>query len=130
MPIENAITKQGVDRKQLDPIKFRELCAQFALKQVDNQKKQFRRLGIFTDDATIYQTLDHDYEISELRSFEKMFNQGLIYRDLKPIFWSPSSESALADSEIEYYDVKTSTVYVGVDVEPNDLLPLQTQLMI
>lgn len=130
LPIENAVTQQGVDRKQLDPIKFRELCAQFALKQVDNQKKQFRRLGIFTDDATIYQTLDHDYEISELRSFEKMFNQGLIYRDLKPIYWSPSSESALADSEIEYYDVKTPTVYVGVDVEPNDLLPSQTQLMI
>jgi len=106
------------------------LCAQFALKQVNNQKNQFQRLGIFTDNATIYQTLDHDYEISELRSFEKMFNQGLIYRDLKPIYWSPSSESALAESEIEYYDVKTPTVYVGIDIEPNDLLPPQTQLII
>jgi len=120
LPIESAVTKTGVDRKSLTPSEFRELCRKFALEQVAIQSEQFERLGIFTDYEKRYLTLTHDYEITELRLFQKMYNSGLIYRDLKPIYWSPSSESALAESEVEYHDVKTPTVYVSVDLKDRD----------
>jgi len=120
LPIESAVTKTGVDRKSLTPTEFRDLCRKFALEQVAIQSEQFERLGIFTDYEKRYLTLNHDYEIAELRLFQKMYNSGLIYRDLKPIYWSPSSESALAESEVEYHDIKTPTVYVSVDLKDRD----------
>ncbi|ATG97479.1 isoleucine--tRNA ligase [Mesoplasma lactucae] len=130
LPIENAVTKSGVNRKGMDPVEFRDLCKEYALKQVANQSEQFRRFGIFTDYSVVYLTLQKEYEMSELRSFESMFNKGLIYKDLKPIYWSPSSESALAESEIEYQDVKSPTIYVACNLVDNDVLPKDTQAII
>ncbi|ATZ16508.1 isoleucyl-tRNA synthetase [Entomoplasma freundtii] len=130
LPIETAVTKTGVNRKTMSPDSFRDLSKQYALKQVANQAQQFARLGIFTDYETRYLTLDHDYEMAELKLFAKMFNDGLIYKALKPIYWSPSSESALAESEIEYQDVVSPSVYVGVDILANDLLPANTKAII
>ncbi|WFQ95916.1 isoleucine--tRNA ligase [Mycoplasma feriruminatoris] len=116
LPIESAITKMGVDRKAMDSVSFRQLCYKYALEQVQNQANQFNRLGMFTDYETKYVTLTHDFEMSELRLFEKMYQKGLIYKDAKPIYWSPSSETALADSEIIYKDVTSPSIYVGCDV--------------
>ncbi|WFQ90917.1 isoleucine--tRNA ligase [Mycoplasma feriruminatoris] len=116
LPIESAITKMGVDRKAMDSVSFRQLCYKYALEQVQNQANQFNRLGMFTDYETKYVTLTHDFEMSELRLFEKMYQKGLVYKDAKPIYWSPSSETALADSEIIYKDVTSPSIYVGCDV--------------
>ncbi|ACU79208.1 isoleucine tRNA ligase [Mycoplasma mycoides subsp. capri str. GM12] len=129
LPIESAVTKMGVDRKSMSSVAFRELCYKYALEQVSNQANQFNRLGMFTDYDTKYVTLTHDFEMSELRLFEKMYQKGLIYKDLKPIYWSPSSESALADSEIIYKDITSPSIYVGCDVVNSDEFK-NTQLII
>ncbi|AGR42321.1 isoleucine--tRNA ligase [Spiroplasma diminutum] len=119
LPIETAITKTGIDRKAMGPVEFRNLCKEYALQQVANQSEQFRRLGIFTDYDCRYITLTDDFELSELKLFSKMVEKGLIYRDLKPIYWSPSSESALAEAEIEYAEVKSPTIFVACKIIEN-----------
>ncbi|AHI53108.1 isoleucine--tRNA ligase [Spiroplasma culicicola] len=123
LPIETAVTKTGVDRKSMPAAEFRKLCEAYALEQVENQCNQFKRLGIFTDYDKKYITLTHDYEISQLRLFAKMVEKKLVYRDLKPIYWSPSSESALAEAEIEYAEVKSPTIFVACPIiENNDFV--------
>ncbi|WP_434342890.1 isoleucine--tRNA ligase [Mycoplasma capricolum] len=129
LPIESAVTKMGVDRKSMSSVAFRELCYKYALGQIQNQADQFNRLGMFTDYDVKYVTLTHDFEMSELRLYEKMYQKGLIYKDLKPIYWSPSSETALADSEIIYKDVTSPSIYVGCDVVNSDEFK-NTQLII
>lgn len=119
LPIETAVTKTGVDRKQLKPAAFRDLCKNYALEQVQIQADQFKRLGIFTDYNKKYLTLAPEFEKSQLKLFEKMIEKNLIYRDLKPIYWSPSSESALAEAEIEYADVKSPTIFVASNIINN-----------
>ncbi|WP_338984600.1 isoleucine--tRNA ligase [Spiroplasma endosymbiont of Diplazon laetatorius] len=122
LPIETAITKTGVDRKAMSPVDFRNLCKEYALQQVANQSEQFRRLGIFTDYDCKYITLTDDFELSELKLFSKMVEKNLVYRDLKPIYWSPSSESALAEAEIEYAEIKSPTIFVACPVLENEEL--------
>ncbi|QHX36847.1 isoleucine--tRNA ligase [Spiroplasma sp. BIUS-1] len=119
LPIETAITKTGVDRKAMSPVEFRNLCKEYALQQVANQAEQFKRLGIFTDYDCKYITLTDDFELSELKLFAKMVEKNLVYRDLKPIYWSPSSESALAEAEIEYAEVKSPTIFVACEIIEN-----------
>ncbi|QGS52138.1 isoleucine--tRNA ligase [Spiroplasma tabanidicola] len=120
LPIETAVTKSGVDRKSVPPARFRKLCEEYALGQVEIQTEQFKRLGIFSDYDVKYITLTKGYESSQLRLFAKMVEKGLIYRGLKPIYWSPSSESALAEAEIEYKDVRSPSIYVGFPIVNND----------
>ncbi|MBY7704279.1 class I tRNA ligase family protein [Vibrio harveyi] len=84
--MEIAVTKTGVDRKSMDKIEFRKLCEKYALDQVKNQSSQFKRLGMFTDYDVKYVTLTHDFEMSELRLFQRMYEKGLIYKALKPIY--------------------------------------------
>ncbi len=113
LPIEVAVTKQGVDRKKLGKVEFREKCAAFAHAQVARQREQFMRLGILGRWFNPYLTLTPDYEARQIRLFAKMVERGLIYRGLKPIYWSPSSESALAEAEIEYHEVTSDSIYVA-----------------
>ena len=116
LPIENAVTKKGVNRKTTPPVEFRKKCEEFALTQVARQREQIKRLGIFADFDNRYVTLDHDFEKSQIEVFAKMALDGLIFKGLKPVYWSPSSESALAEAEIEYYDVTAKTIYVKFPV--------------
>ncbi|ASP28022.1 isoleucyl-tRNA synthetase [Spiroplasma corruscae] len=120
LPIETAITKTGIDRKSMDPVEFRELCKKYALEQIDVQLNQFKRLGIFSDYNNKYLTLTHDFELSELRLYKEMVKKNLVYRDLKPIYWSPSSESALAEAEIEYKELRSPSVYVACEIINNN----------
>lgn len=83
---------------------FRELCKEYALEQVEGQKTQFKRLGVLGDWDNPYITLQKEYEAQQILVFGKMVKEGLIYKGLKPIYWSPSSETALAEAEIEYHD--------------------------
>lgn len=117
LPIETALTKNSkVNRKELPVSAFRTLCEEYALKQVELQKQGFKRLGVLGDWDNPYLTLKHSYEAEQIRAFGVMASKGLIFKGLKPVYWSPSSETALAEAEIEYKDVTSSSIYVAFQV--------------
>ena len=116
LPIEQALTKKGVNRKEMTVSDFRKLCHDYALEQVKMQKIQFKRLGILGEWDKPYITLNPSYEADQLRVFGAMAQKGLIYKGLKPVYWSPSSESALAEAEIEYEDVTSPSIYVAFEI--------------
>ncbi len=111
LPIENALQKQGINRKNKTTAEFRDLCTEYAYKQVERQKKGFERLGVLGEFDDPYITLQHDFERDQILVFAKMAEKGLIYKGLKPVYWSPSSESALAEAEIEYKDITSKAIY-------------------
>lgn len=118
LPIETALSKNSkINRKEMSISAFRTLCEEYALKQVEGQKKSFKRLGVLGEWDEPYLTLNHAYEAEQIRAFAKMVSRGLIYKGLKPVYWSPSSETALAEAEIEYYDVESKSIYVAFKVE-------------
>ena len=116
LPIELKVL-QSMDQEQrraLTPIKLRKKAAAYARKQVDSQMKGFQRWGIWADWHHPYLTLQKDYEAAQIRVFGEMVLKGHIYRGLKPVHWSPSSRTALAEAELEYPDGHTSpSVYVA-----------------
>ncbi|EKK20311.1 Isoleucyl-tRNA synthetase [Fructilactobacillus florum 8D] len=116
LPIEQQLKNAGYDRKQMDTNAFRKLCHDYALKQVDRQRAEFKRLGVTGDWDHPYLTLQPEYEAAEIRVFGKMAAQGLIYKGLKPVIWSWSSESALAEAEIEYHDVESPSAFFAEKV--------------
>ncbi len=116
LPIETAVTKSGVNRKTTPLIDFRKKCEEYAKKQVERQMNQVKRLGILADFDNRYVTLDKKFEKGQIHVFKEMALKGYIFKGLKPVYWSPSSESALAEAEIEYQDVKATTIYVKFDV--------------
>jgi isoleucyl-tRNA synthetase len=130
LPIETALTKKGVNRKEISLVEYRKLCRKFALEQVERQKIQFERLGILGEWDNPYITLNHDYEANQIRVFAKMVERGLIYKGLKPVYWSPSSESALAEAEIEYQDKQSTSVYVAFPVHEGKGLLKDAKFMI
>ncbi|OIX89616.1 isoleucine--tRNA ligase [Staphylococcus equorum] len=117
LPIEQALTKKGVKRKELSIAEFRRKCEVFALEQIENQKKDFKRLGVKGDFDNPYITLKPEYEAAQIRLFGEMADKGLIYKGKKPVYWSPSSESSLAEAEIEYQDKRSASIYVAFDVK-------------
>ena len=117
LPIENALQKQGVNRKEMPLYDFRQKCMEYAYKQVEKQKVDFLRLGSVGDYDHPYITLQKEFETEQIKIFADMAMKGLIYKGLKPVYWSPSSESALAEAEIEYKDVKSTTIYVAFKVK-------------
>ncbi len=117
LPIETALTKnKKVNRKELSISEFRTLCHNYALEQVALQKAGFKRLGILGEWEHPYITLDPKFEAEQLRVFAKMVEKGLIFKGLKPVYWSPSSETALAEAEVEYQDVTSASIYVAFPV--------------
>ncbi|WP_349421203.1 isoleucine--tRNA ligase [Staphylococcus felis] len=117
LPIEQALTKKGVKRKEMSIAAFREKCEAFAMQQIENQKKDFQRLGVNGDFENPYITLKPEYEAAQIRVFGEMAEKGLIYKGKKPVYWSPSSESSLAEAEIEYHDKRSASIYVAFDVK-------------
>ncbi len=116
LPIETALQKQGVNRKTMEKSEFRKLCEEYAYKQVERQKVGFKRLGVLGDWDHPYITLQHDFERDQILVFAKMAERGLIYKGLKPVYWSPSSESALAEAEIEYKDITSKAIYFTLPI--------------
>ncbi|MCM3396265.1 isoleucine--tRNA ligase [Oceanobacillus profundus] len=117
LPIETALTKnKKVKRKEMSVAEFRQLCAEYALGQVDSQRTQFKQLGVRGDWDNPYITLTKDYEAAQIKVFGEMAKKGYIYKGLKPVYWSPSSESALAEAEIEYQDKRSASIYVAFEV--------------
>ena len=120
LPIEQVLVNNGVDRKSMPATKFRNKCKDYALKQVDKQRADFKKLGVIGDWENPYLTLDPKFEAEQIRVFGKMVDKGYIYKGLKPIYWSPSSESALAEAEIEYRDHTSPSIYVGFKLVSED----------
>jgi len=132
LPIENALTKKKkVNRKAMPIADFRDLCEKYALEQVSVQREQFKRLGILGEWDNPYITLNKSFEASQIRVFGKMVERGLIYKGLKPVYWSPSSETALAEAEIEYHDISSPSIYVVMPaVDTLGKLPKNTNFII
>lgn len=112
LPIENAIQKLGVDRKALSAAEFRRKCEEYAHQQIAQQMETEKRLGQIADYEHPYITLTKGFEARQIQSFAKMALNGMIFQGLKPVYWSPYNETAVADSEIVYKDVKDATIYL------------------
>lgn len=132
LPIEHAVVKNGkIDRKKIGQIEFRDLCKEYALKYVDKQSEQFKSLGVRGDFENPYITLDPKYEAKQIKVFGEMAKKGLIYKGLRSVYWSPSSESALAEAEIEYMEKRSASIYVAFEVvDGNGKLPNGSNVII
>ncbi len=117
LPIEHQLTKAGYDRKKMSTSAFRDLCRKYALEQVDKQRKDFKRLGVSADWDHPYLTLHKEFEAAQVRVFGEFAKKGLLYQAKKPVYWSWSSESALAEAEVEYHDVVAKTAFFAEQVK-------------
>ena len=113
MPIESAIIKKNkLNRKKMSVPEFRSACHEFAQHYVDVQREGFKRMGVIGDWEHPYLTMDPGFEAEEVKVFGAMYKKGVIYKGLKPVYWCPHDETALAEAEIEYQDDPVTTVYV------------------
>ena len=121
LPIEHQVSKKIKD-KNISKIEIREKCQDFAMKFVESQKEEFKRLGVFGDWENPYLTMNPVFESNQINVFSDMFFKGYIYRGLKPVNWSPSSRTALAEAELEYpEDHISKSVYVKFEIDLNSL---------
>ena len=131
LPIEQAVTNSGVDRKSMSKAEFRELCEKYAYEQIAKQMEGFKSLNVIGDWEHPYITLQNELEAQQIKVFAEMAKKGLIFKGLKPVYWSPSSESALAEAEIEYKDRKDPSIFVAFPVvEGNDKVNVGENLVI
>ncbi|HEP7639159.1 TPA: isoleucine--tRNA ligase [Streptococcus pyogenes] len=131
LPIEQVLAKQGIKRKEMDLAEYLEMCRQYALSQVDKQRNDFKRLGVSADWENPYVTLDPQFEADQIRVFGAMAEKGYIYRGAKPVYWSWSSESALAEAEIEYHDIDSTSLYYANKVKDGkDILDTNTYIVV
>ena len=117
LPIETQLIKEiGDKRRDMSIPEFRQKCKEYALKYVDLQRKEFKRLGVFGEWGKPYLTIDHSYEEKIIELFGVLAEKEYIYRGLKPIHWCPVCETALAEAEIEYEDEKSPSIYVKFEI--------------
>jgi isoleucyl-tRNA synthetase len=113
LPVERQLFKKlGITKHQIDRVEFRKKAKEFALKFVNLQREQFKRLGLIADWQRPYLTLDFAYQTEIIRAFAKMVKAGYVYRGLKPINWCINCETALAEAEVEYEDRRSPSIYV------------------
>ncbi len=118
MPIESAIIKKNkLDRKKMSISEFRSACHKFAQDFVDIQREQFIRLGVTGDWQNPYLAMAPEFEAREVKVFGEMYKKGYIYKGLKPVYWCPHDETALAEAEIEYQTDKCTSIYVKFAVK-------------
>ncbi|CAL4319806.1 Isoleucine--tRNA ligase [Buchnera aphidicola (Eriosoma grossulariae)] len=120
LPIEQKV--EELIKKNNKPISkkiFREKCREYAKKQVENQKKDFIRLGVLGDWDNPYLTMDYKSEADIIRTLSKIIENGHLYKGLKPVHWCLNCESSLADAEVEYYDKKSSSILFKLKVHDN-----------
>ena len=118
LPIEQqAIKNMGIDRHRTDIVEFRRHCRDYALKYVDLQREQFKRLGVRGDWDNPYLTLNPEFEAIQIKVFGEMAKKGYIYKGLKPVYWCGDCETALAEAEIEYGEKTSPSIYVKFPVQ-------------
>ena len=117
LPIESAILKdKKVKREELTTAEFRDKCREYALSFVDKQREQFQRLGVLGEWDDPYLTLKPEFEARQIEVFGQMAEKGLIYKGMKPVYWCPHDQTALAEAEIEYADDPCTTLFVKFPV--------------
>lgn len=113
LPIEAAVEKKiKGGRRAVTPFELRQKCRAFALENMKGQEAHFQRLGVWGDWAHPYLTIDGHFEATQIRLFSQMVQKGYVYKGLKPVYWCPISESAMAEAEIEYADHESHSIYV------------------
>ena len=114
LPTElKARKKAGVGNStSISEVELRKICRDFALGYIDDQRDQFKRLGGIGEWDNPYITLNHEYEAKQIQIFSEMACKGYIYRGLKPVYWCPDCETALAEAEIEYAEDPCHSIYV------------------
>ena len=123
LPIELKAMQQIGPHAHPDPLELRRICYDFAIKHVEIQKGQFKRLGTLADYDNPYLTLTHDFEARQIEIFGAMMKKGYIYKGLKPVYWCADCLTALAEAEIEYQDDPCESIYVKFQLkEGNDTL--------
>lgn len=126
LPIEHQVDKTlGVDKSGVDPVKKRQLCREFALKFIDIQREEFKRLGVFGDWNNPYLTMDPGYQATIIKEFGRFVGKGIVYKGLKPVHWCASCQTALAEAEVEYGDHESPSVYVKFPLKtfPEEFTP-------
>lgn len=117
LPIElKAMKSIGVENGAIPPVELRKHCHDFAMSHVQNQMKQFKRLGTLGDYDYPYLTLRPDYEARQVEVFGEMAKKGYMYKGLKPVYWCPDCNTALAEAEIEYSNDPCYSIYVKFNV--------------
>ncbi|MFW5995720.1 MAG: isoleucine--tRNA ligase, partial [Halanaerobiaceae bacterium] len=132
LPIEHKMTKElGEEAEELSVSELREKCTDYALKFVERQKEQFKRLGVWGEWDNPYITLNKEYEVKQIEVFGEMAKKGLFYRGKKPVLWCTDCKTALAEAEVEYKEVRGPSIFVkfpfkgeltlgGVELSPAD----------
>ncbi len=114
LPIElHVVRSLGAGRQGMSAAEFRDHCTAYALGQVDNQREQFQRLGVWGDWSNPYLTLKPEYEATQIRVFGEMVEKGYVYKALKPVYWCSDCQTALAEAEIEYGDHRSPSIFVN-----------------
>lgn len=117
LPIElKAMKSIGVENGAIPPVELRKHCHDFAMKHVENQMRQFKRLGILGDYDDPYLTLKPEFEARQIEVFGEMAKRGYMYKGLKPVYWCPDCNTALAEAEIEYSNDPCHSIYVKFNV--------------
>lgn len=133
LPIEMRALKQlGVSQHQIEPLDLREECGRVATHYIRVMTEEFKRLGVLGDWDHPYVTMSPEYEGAQLGVFAAMVGKGLIYRDLRPVYWCPHCETALAEGEIEYHSHRSDAIYVAFPVKDDDRgpLPVETRAVV
>ena len=124
LPIEQQVEKELKEKKikkeDLSKSEFRKLCREYALKFVNIQKEEFKRLGIIGNWEKPYLTMRPFYQAQEVLELGKVFNKGVAYRGKKPVYWCIYDKTAEAEAEIEYYDKKDPSIYVKFKMKDSD----------
>jgi len=114
--IEEEFRAKGRSKDEVPPAEFRARCREYAANWIDEQGREFRRLGVLGDWANRYATMDYASEATIVSEFHKFMMSGQLYRGSKPVMWSPVERTALADAEVEYHDHVSPTVWVRYPV--------------
>ncbi|MDD5496405.1 MAG: isoleucine--tRNA ligase [Candidatus Omnitrophica bacterium] len=124
LPVEHQLFKElKLTKYDIDQVKFRKKAYDYAMEYVAIQREEFKRLGILGDWERPYLTLSRDYESKIVRAFASLVEKGYIYKDLKPVNWCATCETALAEAEVEYEDKKSPSIYVKFELQtPNSKL--------
>lgn len=131
LPVEHRLFKElKINKYQIDQIEFRKKAYEYALRYVNIQKDEFKRLGVFGDWDNPYLTLSHEYEEAIVRTFAELVKKGYIYRGLKPVNWCYKCETALAEAEVEYEDHVSPSIFVKFKLEDNQIFSKDTYLVI
>lgn len=122
LPIEVKVTAElGDSARRMPKLQLRYKCKKYAAKYIKLQSRQFQELGVFGDFENPYLTFKPQYEAAALEVFAELVNKGLVHKQLKPIHWSVGCETALAEAELEYKQIKSPSIFVNFPVAEQDI---------